>query len=189
MYSRDWESLIQQPYPQLLALGFCCQRTQRNGQHQHFLSLLPSQTSESAVTLNLTPGIVNVYSVSSLLVAVWSITFRQLMLTSMTASCYVFFFRFVWLLLTWVTYKWQRKWLNHYSGSARTNRAAKLPYLEVAWSAAFPNAIPMSLHFLFSFKILTVRSDIFLFIAYLCQLPWYELTVPAVVWGDKKYFS
>ncbi|KAB0368857.1 hypothetical protein FD755_019891 [Muntiacus reevesi] len=36
------ESLIQQPYPQLLALGFCCQRTQRNGQHRHFLSFLPS---------------------------------------------------------------------------------------------------------------------------------------------------
>ena len=53
----------------------------------------------------------------------------------------------------------------------------------------FSKCSPVSLHFLFSFKILTVHSDIFLFIAYLCQLPWYELTVPAVVWGDKKYLS
>lgn len=45
----------------------------------------------------------------------------------------------------------------------------------------FSKCGPVSLHFLFSFKILTVHSDIFLFIAYLCQLPWYELTVPAVV--------
>ena len=35
-------------------------------------SFLP--TSESAVTLNLPPGIMNAYSVSSLLVAVWSLT-------------------------------------------------------------------------------------------------------------------
>lgn len=48
VYSRDWESLIQQPYPQLLALGFCCQRTQRNGQHQHFLSFLPSNIGISS---------------------------------------------------------------------------------------------------------------------------------------------
>ena len=97
------------------------------------------------------------------------------LLTSMTPSCYVLVFRFVRLPLTWVPYKsvackWQRKRLNHYSRSARPNRAVKPPHPEVAWRAAFPNAVQWAFTFYFPSKywqyILTYSYLLLIYVSY-----------------------
>lgn len=120
----------------------------------------------------------------------WLITFRQLMLTSVTASCCVFLFRFVQLLLTWVTYKfvaykWQRQWLNHYNRSAVTSRTAKEAWESIKCNPKCNSNEP-SLCFLL--KSDDSAFDTFLFITYLRQLRWYELAVPVVIWRDTESF-
>lgn len=121
----------------------------------------------------------------------YPITFRQLMLTSVTASA-VFLFRFVWLRTSWYTKmriaNGKGNGLNHYSRSARINRAAaSLPECSIK-HLLFQMQFQWAFCSLFSFSELTVHSDI-LFIAYLCQLPLVWAMFLLLSGGDKKYFS